>query len=124
MALYTELPAYKTGYDLLVELYQRTKTFSREYKYSLGERLKDEATNLLVYIYKANKSRKENRLGYIETARQNVEIIRLLLRLCKDLKIMGIKGFAFLTKKVEDLSKQLAAWQKYTAGVRSNDQHI
>ena len=116
MALFTNLPVYKLGYDLLIEIYKRTKSFSREYKYTLGEKLKEESLEMLINIYKANKSRKENRLENIEQARKNVEVIRLLLRITKDLKIIGTKGFVFLNIKIEELSKQLTAWQKYTVG--------
>lgn len=120
MALFTQLPVYKLGYDLLIDLYKRTAVFAREYKYTLGERLKNNATDMIINIYKANKSKKENRLQYIDESRQNVEVIRLLLRLCKDLKIIGIKGFVALNIQVEELSKQLASWQKYTAGVHTS----
>jgi hypothetical protein len=119
MALFTELPVYKLGYDLLIAVYERTKTFSREYKYTLGERLKNETTDMLINVYKSNKSKKETRLQHIDNARQNIEVVRLLLRICKDLKIIGIKGFVALNIQVEELSKQLAAWQKYTAGVHA-----
>lgn len=121
MALFSELPVYKLGYDLLIQTYQRTAVFSREYKYTLGERLKNETIDMLLNIYKANKSKKENREQFIDQARQNVEVIWLLYRLCKDLKIIGIKGFVALNMQVEELSKQLASWQKYTAGVRTKE---
>jgi hypothetical protein len=74
---------------------------------------------MLICVYKANKSKKENRLENIEQARKNVELIRLLLRISKNLKIINIKGFTFLNLKIEELSKQLAAWQKYTVGASS-----
>jgi hypothetical protein len=45
----------------------------------------------------------------------------LLLRICKDLKVIGIKGFVTLNIQVEELSKQLSSWQKYTAGVQTNE---
>jgi len=121
MALFTELPVYKLGYDLLIQTYKRTAIFSREYKYTMGERLKNETTDMLINIYKANKSKKENRVQYIDQARQNVEVVRLLLRICKDLKLIGMKGFVALNIQVEELSKQLASWQKYTAGVHANE---
>lgn len=41
---------------------------------------------------------------FIDGARQNVETTRLLLRICRDLKIMGLKGFVALNVQVEDLS--------------------
>lgn len=121
MALYSELPVYKLGYDLLIQTYQRTAVFSREYKYTMGERLKNESTDMLLNIYKANKSKKDNKEQFIDLARQNVEVIRLLLRLCKDLKVIGMKGFVALNMQVEELSKQLASWQKYTAGVHTKE---
>jgi hypothetical protein len=121
MALFSELPVYKLGYDLLIQIYERTAVFSREYKYTMGERLKNEITEMLINIYKANKSKKETRSQYIEGARQNVEVVRLLLRICKDLKVIGLKTFVSLDVKVEELSKQLASWQKYTAGAHTTE---
>jgi len=50
-----------------------------------------------------------------------VGVIRLLLRLCKDLKIIGMKGYVALNMQVEELSKQLASWQKYTVGVHTKE---
>ncbi len=121
MALFSELPVYKLGYDLLISIYQRTGTFTREYKYTIGERLKSETLELLINIYKANKSKKETRGQYIEIARQHVEVVRLLTRIVKDLKVIGIKGFVALNVQIEALSKQLASWQKYTAGAHVMD---
>ncbi len=120
MALYTKLPVYRLGYELLLKIYKRTAVFSREFKYTIGERLKNETTDMLINIYKANKSKKETRTNNIASARQNVEVVRLLLRICKDLKVIGMKGFVALNMQVEELSKQLASWQKYTVGAHTN----
>jgi four helix bundle protein len=117
MALYINLPVYKIAYSLLVEIYKRTKVFEREYKYTLGEELKKYSLETIIDIYQANKSKKRERLEFINNARQKIEIIRLCLRLAKDLKIIGIKSFAYLNIKIEELSKQLTSWYKYTAGV-------
>lgn len=117
MALYTALPVYKVAYDLLIEIFKRTGLFAREYKHTVGERLKNEALELITNIYKANKNQKEKRLGHIAGAQENIETIRLLLRLTKDLGVIGNKPFIFLNGKVEDVSVQLAGWHKYMTGV-------
>ncbi len=39
MTLYYQLPVYKTSYDLLLAIFQLTKNFKREYKYSIGQDL-------------------------------------------------------------------------------------
>lgn len=121
MALFSELPVYKLAYDLLISIYKKTRAFTREYKYTIGEKLKNETLELLINIYKSNKSKKETRVQFIETARQHIEVLRLLLRVSKDLQIIGIKGFVALNVQVEELSKQLASWQKYTVGAHAQD---
>lgn len=54
MAQYNELPVYKATYDLLLAIFQFTKDFSKEYKYTVGESLKKETIELLTLIYRAN----------------------------------------------------------------------
>lgn len=55
MALYCELLVYKLAYDMLLAIYDWTKLFTREHKYTLGEKLKNETLELLINIYKASR---------------------------------------------------------------------
>ena len=56
MAIYTQLPVYKAGYDLLLDLYVLTKQMDRDYKFTLGEKIKTESTELMLHIYRANST--------------------------------------------------------------------
>jgi hypothetical protein len=116
MATYDNLPVYKASYDLLVELFRFTKDFSREYKYTLGESIKKETVEMITHIYRANGTL-DRRGERIRAARENVETIRLFLRLLKDLRQISLEKFVFLNVKIESVSKQLSAWQKSTAGI-------
>ena len=109
MATYNHLPVYKASYDLLVELFRFTKDFNREYKYTLGESIKKETIEMITNIYRANST--YSKTAIIQSARKNVEVIRLFLRLLKDLKQVSLKKFVFLNEKIESVSKQLTAWQ-------------
>ncbi len=44
MALYYDLPVFKDVYKLTLLIYSLTKDFSKEYKYTLGQDLKKNAT--------------------------------------------------------------------------------
>jgi hypothetical protein len=57
MALYSDLPVYKSTYDLLLAIFCFTKDFGKEYKYTVGESLKNETIALLTLIYRANVKR-------------------------------------------------------------------
>ena len=48
MAQYNELPVYKATYDLLLAIFQFTKDFSKEYKYTVGESLKKETIDPII----------------------------------------------------------------------------
>jgi len=111
MSLYTNLSVYKVSYDLLLEIFKLTKNFSREYKYTIGEDLKKENIEMILKIYKANSSF-EKRKKRISLARENIETIRLLIRILKDLKEVNLKRFIALSEKIESISKQLTAWEK------------
>jgi len=54
MAQYSDLPAYKAIYDLLVAIFQFSKDFSKEFKYTVGESLKKETIDLITAIHRAN----------------------------------------------------------------------
>jgi len=57
MAQYTHLPIYKTTYELLNLITKKTKTFPRDFKYSLGDKIRNECIDLVVFIYKANSTK-------------------------------------------------------------------
>ena len=84
MAQYDQLPVYKQSYDLLLELYTLSKNMERDFKFTLGEKIKNEVTDLIVNVYRANS--RVDKAILIANARENTEVVRLLMRLYKDLK--------------------------------------
>lgn len=110
MANYIELPVYKASYDLLLQIFQLTHNLNREYKFTLGEKLKNEIAELLSNIYRANRVREKAKL--LEKARENLELVRLYIRILLDTKQMGNKKHIFINQSIEKVSKQLAGWHK------------
>ena len=110
MALYNQLPVYKTSYDLLVKIFEFTKQFTREYKYTIGEKLKNETVDMMSNIYRANSRREKAPL--LEKSRENIEVIRLYLRLLRDLRQVNPRTFVDINQLIESVSKQLTAWHK------------
>lgn len=93
MANYDELPLFKASYDLLLEIFRFVKDFSREYKYTIGQTLKEESVSLVMLIYKANCS--VDKKSIVVSAREKLEKIRLVIRLVKDLKQINTKKFVW-----------------------------
>jgi len=111
MAVYDNLPVYKAAYDLFRDITMLRSQMKREYKFTVGERLLNETIELIITIYKANRSKAKK--PFIAEAQEHTEIIRLLLRLIKDIKEISLKRFIALNQKIEMVSKQLTGWMKY-----------
>jgi len=107
---YDELPVYKATYDLLLEVFHFTKGFSKEYKYTVGESIKKETLELITLIYRSNS--KQNKTETIQEAREKIEVLRLFIRLMKDLRQISLKRFVQINKQVENVSKQLTGWHR------------
>ncbi len=110
MATYDNLPVFKASYSLLLLLFDGSRHMQRDYRYTLGETMKKELLELIVHVYRANARREKKLL--LEKARENIEVIRLLLRLAHELRQFPLKEFALASEKVESISKQLTAWDK------------
>ncbi len=54
MALYYDLPVFKDVYQLILKIFDYTKDFPREYKFTLGQDLKRDGINLVRSIYRAS----------------------------------------------------------------------
>jgi hypothetical protein len=111
MATYDQLMIYKQAYDLTMDLMPLTKNMDRGYKFTLGERINNAGIEMLLSVYRINTS-KENRERYFLSAREQVELVRLLLRLMKDLRLVNFNRFTRLNEMVESISKQLTGWHR------------
>lgn len=111
MAQYDNLPVYKAAYDLLQSIYRNLGNVPRDVRFTLVETLKNELTDILVLIYKANST--TEKLPLIADAREKLVSVKIRMRLLHDLHHVGVKQYANLTLQVEQVSKQLAAWHKY-----------
>ena len=57
MALYYDLPIFKEVYQLILKIFNYTKDFPKEYKYTLGQDMKRDGIQLVRSIYSANKAK-------------------------------------------------------------------
>ena len=100
------LQIYKSGYDIMVELHRYAGIMPRAHRYTIGERIKNESITLAVSTYRIGKNKDVEQNKSI--AAENIEIIRLLLRLLADLKQISQKYFSMINQKMEYLYLELS----------------
>jgi len=109
MALYYDLPVYRDTYKLILKIFECTKDFSKEFKYTLGQDLKRDSLQLVRSIYRANKA--QQKAAHLETFMDDFELLKLEIRLCVDMKILPIKKQAELSLLMDSIGKQITGWR-------------
>jgi len=95
MALYYDLPVYRDTYKLILKIFEYSKDFPKDYKFTLGQDMKRDALQLVRSIYRANKS--EQKKEHLDAFMDDFELIKLEIRLCTDMKVLPIKKQAELS---------------------------
>lgn len=114
MGLFYDLPVYKATYDILLELFLLVQKMPREHKFALGEQLKKECLDIFLDIYQANTV--DNKKEFLRSATLHLLKVRVMLRICNDLRLINMERFVKLNEKVENVSRQLSGWTKSLGG--------
>ena len=119
MAQYKHLPIYKGTYDLLMRIMLATKDFPREHKYTLGQKLRDEVLDLILFIYRANSA--ADRTMHITAIIERLQLIEVMIRLAHDLRVLSRGHYAGLAEMTDSLARQAQGWLK-SSGKRKPEQ--
>ncbi|MFA7658855.1 MAG: four helix bundle protein [Candidatus Gastranaerophilaceae bacterium] len=87
---------------------QLVKNFGREYKYTLGEKIENEAISLVICVYKANQ--KERRESAIQEMLEHIQLLELFLRIAHDLKIISMEHYVQVVEMIDNISRQSQGW--------------
>ena len=111
MAKYENLEIYKSAYDFVLELHKLYPNFNRKYKYSLCDKLINDATDVVVLIVEINNKREKE--GEFEGLILKLERIQIQIRLLKSLNVIKTNTYLYLSKLLISIKKQLGGWKKY-----------
>lgn len=110
MALHTSLPIYKVAYDLLDAVTDLAKNMPRDFKASIGGKLRDECVELVVLIFRANVSREKSQ--HLETLTERLQVTELLLRLSRDKRLISTGQYAKAVELTTSIGKQAHGWRR------------
>lgn len=110
MGLHSDLPLYKTVYELLQLIVRLVKNMPREFKQALGGELRDQCLKITILILRANTAQdKEPDLMEIIERKETIE---LLIRLSRDLQLISTGQYAQAIELVASVGKQTNGWRK------------
>ena len=107
-----EIAVLPLVYDLILWYAPKISQYPKKYKYTLGERITSCLLDILESIIEAKYSSKKKG-HFLRRANLDLEKLRFLLRLSKDLQCLNIKSFEFAAKKIDEIGKMVGGWEKY-----------
>lgn len=97
-------------YDFLLYLIPQVAKFPKGQRYLLGERLESVALDTLELLLESVYSR--DKLPLLQKSNVQLEKTRYYVRLCKDLKLIGLDRYEVISKKINEIGIQLGGWVK------------
>ena len=110
MAIHTNLPIYREAYRLLDVITELARNMPREFKSSIGGKLRDECVDICVLIFRANTMR--DRAGHLLDLIERLQVAELLLRLSRDKRLISTEQYATAIEITTSIGKQANGWRR------------
>ncbi len=110
MGLHTSLPIYKVAYDLLDAVTDLVKNMPRDFKGSIGGKVRDECVEIVVLIFRANCAR--DKAPHLGALIERLQVAELLLRLSRDKRLISTSQYAKAIELTNSIGKQASGWRK------------
>lgn len=90
--------------------YQKWVQFPKAYKYVLGQQISDLLIEMMTTIAEARYTK--NKAKLLRAAQRQLEKLRWLFRLAKDLQCITIKGYEQSSRHIVEIGQMLGGWEK------------
>lgn len=117
MALHTSLPIYKAAYALFDLITDLSKNMHRDFKASIGGKLRDELIEIMVLIFRANTAREKS--AHLEQLIERLQVTELLLRLSRDKRLISTGQYAKTIEMTQSIGRQAGGWRRSSASPAS-----
>ena len=110
----SEIPAVTKLYDIILWLMPQIEKFPRDFKFTIGDKIISILLNSLELIIEAVYTKDKH--NFLRRLNLQLEKLRYLIRLSKDLKALSIKKYAYISDEINELGKMIGGWIRVESG--------
>jgi len=107
-----DIPIFKKTYDLYKTFYSYRNLIPKGDKYTVWQRAENALLDILEGILLASQSYKEKKLLVLEGVSLKLNLLRVFLRLMKEVKTLDPKKYLVLQEIIDEIGRQLGGWIK------------
>lgn len=110
-----EIPIFKSTYDLYRDFYDRLKRFPKSDRHAVGARCEESLNEILATLFRAGSVGRAEKAGHLDRASIQLNMLRIHLRLAKDVRALDLKSYVALQAKVDEIGRMLGGWRRSAA---------
>jgi hypothetical protein len=103
-------PIIVKSYTLTLWYIQKIEKLPKNHRYTLGERIQSSLLELLMTLSDTIYSKDKKSLLLL--ANQEIERLRLLTKLIKDLSLLSSDNYQFILSSLNEIGQMIGGWKK------------
>ncbi len=107
-----EFPIVKKMYVLYKELNDFRALVAKRDRYTIWERCEKNTLDVLELLMLAAQRHKRDKYAALEMASAKLNVLRILIRLAKDIKAIDTKRYLTLESQIDEVGRMLGGWMR------------
>ncbi len=107
-----DIPIFQKAYELYKLFYQYALDLPKKDKYTIGQRIDNTILDIIESIILASQLSKTEKLPVLQKTSIKLDLLKVLVRLSKDIKILDNKKYLTLESHIQEIGKMLGGWIK------------
>ncbi|NQU82422.1 MAG: diversity-generating retroelement protein Avd [Parcubacteria group bacterium] len=108
-----DIPIFKKSYDLYKALSGYRKIVPKQDRFTVFERCENTALDVIEGILLASGQQKKDKATTLERVSVKLNMLRVFIRLTKDIKAIDLKKYIILENMVDEIGRMLGGWIKF-----------
>ena len=105
-----EPAAVTRTYQLILWAVPQVNKYPRDHRFTLGDRTVNHLYDLLELLVQAAYTR--DKMALLERAGLEVDLLRHMLRMGKDLEVLGLRQYEHGVRLLDDIGRQVGGWRR------------
>ena len=109
-----DIPIFKKAYDLYKLFHEYRKVVPKQDRFTIFERCEHLILDLIENILQASGEQKQEKVPTLQRASLKLNMLRVFIRLMKDVKAIDAKKYVALESVVDEIGRMLGGWIRST----------
>ena len=105
-----DIPIFKKTYDFYKNFHECRRLVPKTDRFTTFERSEDAILDVLEGIVRAIQSPKGEKAFVLERANIKLNLLRVLIRLMKDTKVLDLKKYMAFEEQIDEIGRMLGGW--------------